>query len=261
MYWWRLEYPPQRNFGDEISPVLVNEIYGRRCVWAWPHQCDVVAAGSIVELMLEMKRSNRPVMWGTGFMREEDQHVTADDFDVVAVRGARSRDRLAENRDRVALGDPGLLACALLSSAPARRYRLGVLPHFLDAGVAEVDWLRGQDGVHIIDATGGPRRVVEEVASCETLLSSSLHGLIVADSVGVPNAHLKLSDNRFIGGMYKFRDYYSVFEDPARYFMLSPAWVLGTGVAATAARVEERYRAPKDLPRIREDLLKSFPFA
>ena len=31
MYWWRLDFPRQRNFGDEISPLIVEEIFGRLC--------------------------------------------------------------------------------------------------------------------------------------------------------------------------------------------------------------------------------------
>jgi pyruvyltransferase len=261
MYWWRFDSQPKRNFGDEISPLLVDEIFGRRCMWVLPHQCEVVAAGSIIELMMEMKGHNRPVLWGTGFMREEDDHLSEHDFDVVAVRGARSRDRMDHNRDRVALGDPGLLASTLLSGTSVKRHRVGLLPHFLDARVDLVDWLREQPGVHLIDATDDPRKVIEEIAGCETLLSSSLHGLIVADSVGTPNAHLRLSNNRFIGGMYKFRDYYSAFADPARYFAISPDRVMAQGIDAVATRIEERYRVPLDLPRLKEDLIKSFPFA
>jgi pyruvyltransferase len=261
MYWWRFEQQSQRNFGDEISPLLVEEAFGRRCTWTWPHRCEIVAAGSIIELVREMKGSNRPFLWGTGFMRDEDDHLDDREFDVIAVRGTRSRDRVTNGRERVALGDPGLLADCLLASAPAKKYRLGILPHFLDATVEEVDWLRRQDGVLVIDATDEPRRVVQDIARCETLLSSSLHGLIVADSVGVPNAHIRLSGNRFIGGMYKFRDYYSVFTDPARYFEVSPGRVLGTGVAAAADQVQERYHPPADLARIKERLRASFPLA
>ncbi|OHV44734.1 hypothetical protein BCD48_24980 [Pseudofrankia sp. BMG5.36] len=261
MYWWSPGYPHKKNFGDEISPLLITEIFDRPCQPSAPDRCEIVAAGSIVELVLGMKRANRPILWGTGFMREEDNHITGNDFEVVAVRGSRSRERVKDNRDAVTLGDPGLLADALLTSSPVRKHRLGVLPHFLDAEIAELDWLRAQDGVHIIDATWEPRRVVAEIAACETLISSSLHGLIVADSVGVPNGHIRLSDNKFIGGMYKFRDYYSVFADPARHFTLSAGEVLGLGVAGTAAHVRQRYRVPADLPALKESLIKSFPLA
>lgn len=260
MYWWRLETHPHGNFGDELSAVLVEELFGRRCVWALPAVCELAAAGSIVEILLALKAGNRPALWGTGFMRDEDRHIEEHEFDVVALRGTRSRDRVAGERAGVVLGDPGLLADALLTSTPAPKHALGVLPHFLDADVAELDWLRVQPGVRIIDPTAGPRAVVEQVAECGGLLSSSLHGLIVADSIGVPNAHLRLSANQFIGGMHKFRDYYSVFADPSRYRSVEPAAVLAQGVEATVAGVVEGYRVPTDLGDIKARLVKAFPF-
>lgn len=261
MYWWRMENNPRRNFGDEISQFIVREIFGRLCQWASPHSCEIVAAGSIIELALSMKFANRPVLWGAGFMREEDDLITDQDFAVAAMRGTRSRERLESGRAGVTVGDPGLLSDALLGRTPPKRYLLGVLPHFLDAEVAELDWLRAQAGVTVIDATADPRQVVAEIAQCETLLSSSLHGLIVADSLGVPNGHLKLSANQFIGGMYKFRDYYSVFTDPDRHFLISPGRLLAMGVPAAADHVRERYRVPLDLPLLKENLIRSFPAA
>lgn len=261
MYWWRLHNRPSRNFGDEISPLLVREIFGRECRLATPDACEIVAAGSVAEIVRDTKWANRPVLWGTGFLRDEDDQIGARDFEVAAVRGARSRDRLEDGREKVALGDPGLLADALLTTTPGKTHALGVLPHFLDADVAEVGWLRHQDGVRLIDATADPRTVVEQIASCETLLSSSLHGLVVADAVGVPNGHLRLSANPFIGGMHKFRDYYSVFADPARHFVLSPGRVLGAGIAETVALVQERYRRPHDLAGIKAALIAAFPLA
>lgn len=50
--------------------------------------------------------------------------------------------------------------------------------------------------------------------SCKCVLSSSLHGLIVADALGVPNRRIVLSD-KIIGGDLKFDDYYSVYFDKA----------------------------------------------
>jgi hypothetical protein len=36
-----------------------------------------------------------------------------------------------------------------------------------------VDWLHAHEGVHVIDATADPRRVVEEIAECETAFPGS----------------------------------------------------------------------------------------
>jgi hypothetical protein len=51
-------------------------------------------------------------------------------------------------------------------------------------------------------------KFVEEIHTCELILSSSLHGIILADSYNIPAYHTILSNN-VIGGEFKFRDYYA----------------------------------------------------
>jgi pyruvyltransferase len=53
-----------------------------------------------------------------------------------------------------------------------------------------------------------PRAVVEDIARCEYVASSSLHGVIVAHALGVPALWLRISD-QLKGGAFKFRDYAS----------------------------------------------------
>ena len=52
-----------------------------------------------------------------------------------------------------------------------------------------------------------PLDVIDQITSCRKILSSSLHGLIVADAYRIPNARLILS-NLICGGDFKFDDYY-----------------------------------------------------
>ena len=55
--------------------------------------------------------------------------------------------------------------------------------------------------------------------SCKHIISSSLHGLICSDSLGIPNRWIKLS--QLLGNDFKFKDYYSVFDIEPQYIELS----------------------------------------
>lgn len=62
----------------------------------------------------------------------------------------------------------------------------------------------------IIDTEQEPEEFLKKVQECEFILTSSLHGLIIADSFGIPNIRLKITD-KIIGGDYKFNDYYTAY--------------------------------------------------
>jgi hypothetical protein len=100
-----------------------------------------------------------------------------------------------------------------------------------------------------------PADVVGAIAGCDFVLSSSLHGLVVADSFGIPNAWLRVSD-RQRGEGFKYRDYYAAFGLEA-----GEPWEPGERVPTLADLVAHigDYRRP-GLERLKDRLTASFPF-
>ncbi len=249
----------KENFGDTISPVLIERIFGIRCELACPSECDIIAAGSTIEHALSRKKSNRPALWGTGFIVEADNYISSDDFDIVALRGEYSKGRVETSSNAIALGDPGVLANFLLHDVPKKKYSLGIVPHYRDVEAPEVDFLAKEAGVKVISVRNYPECVVREIAECDCILASSLHGLVVADSLGIPNVHIKLS-NKVLGGSYKFKDYYSAFNDTSRYCQLDLKLIQDSPVSQIVDKVIEMYREPTDLDRLKSKLISAFPF-
>lgn len=260
LYWWKYNPPTQLNFGDELTPIIIESLFGRRCIWSPPEECNIAGAGSIIEILLRKRKKNKPTLWGSGFIKRDNITISSDDFNIKALRGKSSLERTVNiNQKAVALGDPGLLASYLIRTTPKKKYRLGIIPHYVDAGSRIVNELALQKDVKIISALDPPEKVVRDIASSESVLSSSLHGLIVSDSVGTPSAHLKLS-NDLTGGLYKFQDYYSVFSGPSRHVLLHPRDLSGKHVEDIAQKVELLYKKPHSLEALKQGLIKSFPY-
>ena len=258
LFWWRLEGSKHGNFGDEITQLLIKKIFNRRVVWAAPSECDMIGAGSILVETYQNKQTNKPFVWSSGFIEDDGITLTDDDFVFKALRGKSSLKRVASaSQDSIVLGDAGLLASYLLEPGVQKRYKLGILPHYVDRDSDFIKELSKQEGVYIIDATWPCTQVVQAIAECETLLSSSLHGLIVGDSVGTPNKHLILSD-KLKGGNYKFIDYYSALEGTS-YTALQQKELSGLSADAICNQIKANYQYPTNLQVIQRSLIEAFP--
>ena len=156
----------------------------------------------------------RQYIWGTGFMIEPDvrRYTGGGWLRFLAIRGALSKaiaEQLCGQKLDVVLGDGGLLASLLLQESIPKTHQVGLIPHFKEKAAPQAQWLYQKYPEALqIDLQKDPLLVVQQIAQCEFIFSSSLHGLIVADSLHVPNMRLKLSDMP-MGPGFKFDDYYS----------------------------------------------------
>jgi pyruvyltransferase len=95
-----------------------------------------------------------------------------------------------------------------LVTVKRRTHNLGILPHWSD-DVLATDPRFAKYHPLVIDPGGDPLDVVRAIGSCHKIVTSSLHGAVVADSFGIPRrievAPTFAKGNE--GGMFKFRDY------------------------------------------------------
>lgn len=259
------------NFGDRLNFDLLERLTGRRVKTADASTATHVCIGSLLQCFLRGRsapaRGGPPLaVWGTGFIAAPDSAGGREEFTrplvVHAVRGHLTRERLrnlGEDVSGAALGDPGLLARCLVSGpAPAPRYRLGLVAHYVDERDPIFTRLLARiPSSRIIRVDAAPTRFLSELRECAVVLSSAMHGLIAADSLGIPNARIVVSD-RIAGGDYKFRDYYSVFGvDPRPLSRVE----LASLTSADLARVESAYAIDAAVvDRVITALLASCPF-
>ncbi|MBK5971202.1 hypothetical protein CCR91_21155 [Thiorhodovibrio winogradskyi] len=135
---------------------------------------------------------------------------------ILALRGKLSASTLARHTGPIPdipLGDPGFLLPTILGvarSAPA--FELGVVPHYVDKFHPTVTAFRTNSSITVLDIQTNPKSFLQQLAHCRCVISSSLHGLIFAEALGIPNAWVVFSD-QIAGNGFKFRDWFSVCGD------------------------------------------------
>jgi pyruvyltransferase len=182
VYWWK----DKPNFGDALSKGVVSYVLSRDVVWASENNCDLFGIGSILHRADSVrKRDTRPIAWGSGHTKAVSADI-ASRVDIIAVRGPITASYL--NLKSIVQGDPGLFASNLIGILPEKKYRFGILPnHAQRRDVFRPRKDQSTEVLLIDPSTTDYLSVIQAVASCEVILSSSLHGLIVADSLGIPN--------------------------------------------------------------------------
>jgi len=190
-YWWI----GRSNFGDLLTPLLLDYHADVKVEWADPARADVVCVGSVLEHL----PPNWPgVVAGAGKLREESE-ICLPRARILGLRGPLSARGL---RGDFAFGDPALLANELVQVE--KRYELGLVPHWSDR---QLETRFGEYKPRIIRVTDDPLWVLKEIGRCRKIVSSSLHGIIVADAFGIPRRIETCPTVTREGGDFKFRDH------------------------------------------------------
>lgn len=193
-WWWRTNKKPY-NFGDELGALILTKL-GYKVRRVALSKADVVIIGTILDIA-ETQNPNVTVLGAGSGHSHESEH----NFYSLAVRGKLTALNLKTD---AVLGDVGLLASRIWTKSPAR-YNIGVVRHYVDKDdypFADI----------VIDATEDAETVIKKISSCRVILSSSLHGLIIADSYGIPNMRIARDD--VISGNWKWMDYKTAFVKP-----------------------------------------------
>src|SRR3954469_22162404 len=175
------------NVGDRINPTIATAICKRPTVHvastAEPH---LFAAGSTMSATTSTSH-----VWGTGVMHPDFGVGGAIASNIHAVRGKLTHAALREAgiqlRD-VPLGDPGYLAPALLgiTKSAGRTKTIGIVPHFVDRCNRLFRRLLAAPDVVELNVHDDPEKFLRAMAGCGSIISSSLHGLIFAEALGIP---------------------------------------------------------------------------
>jgi pyruvyltransferase len=204
---------PQDNWGDIVAKHIAEEYSKKESVlmpFVGSRDCgDVYAVtGSILQII----RSSNVIVWGLGFISENDSLTTKPK--ILSVRGPLTRGKLIEQGQNCPeiYGDPALLMSRIYKPLIKKKYKIGVIPHYVDKSNPWLNKFKNNKDIKIIDISNRASKersygFIDEVLECDLIISSSLHGIIVGDSYGIPSYWVEFS-NKVVGKGFKFRDYF-----------------------------------------------------
>lgn len=197
-YWWKgKDRIP--NWGDWLTPLLLKRFAHVDAHWTERGTAELVCVGSILGHVIG------PWFKGTiiGAGKLFSVQVVPREATILALRGPLTAQGVPGN---YAIGDPGLLADELVS-IESKCHDLCLVPHWSDTRLANDERFTKFDHV-TVDSSWNPLAVIQTMAESKKVVSSSLHGLILADALHLPRRfEPDGADFASDGGFFKFRDY------------------------------------------------------
>ncbi len=241
--WWH----KKENVGDALSPVIVSWMLEQRGLKepADPKKrIHLMAVGSLIGM-----QDFDAVIWGSGLhcldtVTKMNAHSSYVRYDIRAVRGPVTAFlmRSAGYECPEVYGDPAVLMPLIYpGKTEEKKYPVSLIRHLDSAGGAL------ESGIHEISAASGDVfSFIDEIKASKMVISSSLHGIILAESYGVPAVYL------LPGTENQRMKYYDWYFSTGRY-----------SVTTVDSTEEALNICPMHLPELdgmRKDLMNAFPF-
>jgi len=250
-----LSYDKHRNnLGDILSPLIAYHFGSKKVKRISKRNCKKFEHYFMIGSILQ-RCTNKSIIWGSGLI-SETAHCEEVPNKVLAVRGPLTREKLLLQGIECPeiYGDPALLLPEIYPDKTAqKKYKIGIIPHFKDKKDSALKLPFTKDpSIKIIDIQNKqPLKVIDEMLSCEKILSSSLHGVIIGDAYRIPSVWIEF-EKPFEDGHFKFQDYFKsvgrTVKGPVKFNELSSLDDMN--------KVFESYEINIDL----ETLKNSFPF-
>lgn len=209
------------NFGDALSPLLVRVLSGRKVQGFWDRtdrsENSLLALGSVICRVQE-----GDIVWGSGIREGEYKNLKKGlSIKVNAVRGPITRKLLLSKSIFCpeVYGDPSLLFPFIYRPRVPKIFDVGIVRHYFDKSTC-----KGPTKINhqIIDVEDDPFSVINKICSSKIILSSSLHGIILAEAYGIPalwlRPHKILWSNSYLEPPVKYVDYFLSTSRNSYYF-------------------------------------------
>ena len=204
------------NWGDDMNYHLLSDIlHLPTSLYNYSFLRKILPRSStsnylVIGSTITMLTNPDTIIWGAGVV-DNNEPLPCKPKKVLAVRGPKTREYLlSKGVDCPEIfGDPILLLKYFYKPNIEKEYKIGIIPHYSDYNNELFNLLKTDQRILFIKMQGYSnwRDVVDKVLSCEYIVSSSLHGLILAETYSIPSLWIQVSD-KIRGGVFKYKDFY-----------------------------------------------------
>ena len=241
------------NVGDLLGPAIFDWMKKQKGI---PEDAPAKKTGVLLTVgsIIGMNHYDA-VIWGSGV------HTIASalrlfrwrrivHYDVRALRGPISKHAMefaGYDVSKAVYGDPAVLMPLIYKpEISEKKYKVSIINHWYYDSPDDNGLLDGANTIYV--NTKDYRKFIDEIASSELVISSSLHGIILAEAYGVPAVFYN-HDNCMIEELMKYYDWYY---STGRY-SVKMALTLEDALNMTPMPLP-------DLETMRADLRASFPY-
>ena len=247
LYYYRLSddcgIEGKENIGDYLSTVVIPHFVPRTINNNNQNKKTLYGIGSILGF-----RCQDSIVWGSGILNEDDRYLIRIKWskqDIRAVRGPKTRDTLIRlgKKCPAIYGDPAILMPFIYQPPKLDTiYPVSIIFNYGHKSFI----IPNEQEINTIDiVTSDYKFFINQIIKSKLIISSSLHGIIIAETYGVPAICL-LDEKQ---STYKYED-----------------WYLSTGRSdiVIARSIEEALQLkPMPLPNLTDlqnNLIKAFPY-
>ena len=258
LFYWGGQYS-YGNFGDILSYYIFEKLSGYASSnYNLLELSDVVeehymTIGSIINYS-----TPQTIIWGSGMISKYLEDIKFKK--ILCVRGPKTYKKLIDKGYKIPrkFGDPALMTPLIYKSKSIVKYKIGIIPHIKDYDFIKDNFK--SDTLLIINLkikkdNKSLEKVIDDINSCEFILSSSLRGIILSNAYNIPVVRFK--NYQLAGDDIKFIDYFeSIYSD--KYLCQS-----GDNIFNLIKNIENTkkiYKTPDLIKDRQKDLIDTCPF-
>lgn len=183
------------NIGDAISPFILDTFTKHKPELAnSDEENKLLLVGSLLDIV-----KNGDTILGIGSNKPNFVLEANDTMRFISVRGPLTRFQIKGADVPKNYGDPALLLPLIYNPKIEKKKKTGLVPHYVDKKYFPKD--------QIIDIEQDYKTFVDQILECDEIISSSLHGIIIAEAYGIKTKWVMYGD-KIEGGEFKYQDYF-----------------------------------------------------